>query len=236
MTVSTCAPCALRPAAFFVAWNGVLCLVYTGFPPPLERLKTSLNSNAALGLKTENFGSKWPKTTLGATSDEAAPLSLENLHELKKLCEQHSARLGEMSVRSMTVRVKALTITQYTQRGLESAGRTQTTEVALEQPAAAPGEEEGPSADERARVAKVLSEWDDESSYLPHVVADGSRISTYREASPSGETLVAFLGDRYTPVLHSALAAFRAAVDEKFPGRFGWLAEESLHVTVRALS
>lgn len=51
-------PCALRPNAFFVAWNGVLTLVYTGFPPPLERLKRALNESAALGLKKENFGSK----------------------------------------------------------------------------------------------------------------------------------------------------------------------------------
>jgi hypothetical protein len=49
--------CTLRPAAFFVAWNGVLTLVYTGFPPSLERLKSALNKEP-LGLPLENFGSK----------------------------------------------------------------------------------------------------------------------------------------------------------------------------------
>ena len=48
--------CVLRPCAFFVAWNGVLTLVYTGFPPLLERVKVQLNSVS--GLKAENFGSK----------------------------------------------------------------------------------------------------------------------------------------------------------------------------------
>jgi len=66
----------------------------------------------------------------------------------------------------------------------------------------------------------------------------GSRISSYRHASPAGATLVTFLatsgGDQWASVLRQ-LRAFRESVDGAFPGRFAWLAEESLHCTLRAL-
>jgi len=66
----------------------------------------------------------------------------------------------------------------------------------------------------------------------------GSRISSYRHASPAGATLVTFLatsgGDQWASILRQ-LRAFRESVDGAFPGRFAWLAEESLHCTLRAL-
>ena len=65
-----CAPATLIPETFFVAWNGVLTLVYEGFPPGLAGAKAAL-AEQGLPLKKENFGSKWPKTTLGAVKDDA---------------------------------------------------------------------------------------------------------------------------------------------------------------------
>ena len=66
--------CVLRPQTYFVAWNGVLTLVYEGFPPVLAGIKARLNEED--GLPPENFGSRWPKTTLAALHDDAPPLSL----------------------------------------------------------------------------------------------------------------------------------------------------------------
>ena len=92
-----------------------------------------------------------------------------------------------------------------------------------------------PSEEELERVRGVLSEWDDVETYLPKVNAPGSRIGSYREASPSGSTLVAFLNAPPPPLLE-ALRAFRAAVDAALPaGRYAWLDEASLHCTVRAI-
>jgi len=84
-------------------------------------------------------------------------------------------------------------------------------------------------------VQGVLREWDDLPQYLPAVNKPGSRIGSYREASPAGQTLVAFVADAAPPALHSALAAFRTAVDELLPGRYAWLEPASLHCTVRSL-
>ena len=40
--------CVLRPQTYFVAWNGVLTLVYDGFPPVLAGIKARLNEEDGL--------------------------------------------------------------------------------------------------------------------------------------------------------------------------------------------
>eukprot|EP01026_Neomeris_dumetosa_P069451 TRINITY_DN6867_c0_g1_i11.p3 TRINITY_DN6867_c0_g1~~TRINITY_DN6867_c0_g1_i11.p3 ORF type:complete len:124 (-),score=5.17 TRINITY_DN6867_c0_g1_i11:46-417(-) len=59
--------CYLLPYSFFISWQGVLTLAYSGFPQPLLNLKQQLQLLCET-LPPENPGSKWPKTTLGATN------------------------------------------------------------------------------------------------------------------------------------------------------------------------
>ena len=226
---SVCA-CALRPVSFFIAWNGVLTLVYSGFPPTLARLKAELNALPQPTLKPENFGSKWPKTTLGALVDDAPEFSLDELRELRALCLEHAPRLE-----GLLVHVTQLSLVHYISRGLEKAGRCRTAEIEL--PAAAKEEVDAePREIDRNIVSRIICEWDNAQAYLPHVNAPGSRINTYRAASPSGSTLVGFLQNQAPAELEKALAAFRVAVDTLLPGRYAWLADESLHCTLRAIS
>ena len=87
----------------------------------------------------------------------------------------------------------------------------------------------------------VLDEWSDMQAYLERVNAPGSRIGSYREASPEGSTLVAFLGSGTGAAgspseVGTLLSAFRSAVDALLPGRYSWLDDSSLHRTVRALA
>ena len=82
-----------------------------------------------------------------------------------------------------------------------------------------------------------MSQWENLAEYLPRVNAPGSRIGSYRETSPAGTTLVAFLAPDGAPAeLERVVADFRAAVDAKFPGRYAWMESDSLHCTIRALS
>ena len=53
----------LVPRTFFVAWNGVLTVVYDGFPPGLAAAKSALAAQG-LPLRSENFGSKWRTPSL----------------------------------------------------------------------------------------------------------------------------------------------------------------------------
>ena len=210
--------CVLRPRTYFVAWNGVLTLVYDGFPPVLAGIKARLNEED--GLPPENFGSRWPKTTLAALHDDAPPLSLAELTSLRALCEEHASKL------SLRVPVERLSFVSYDQRGLESV--RERSDVAL----GSAVDDAEPSDAEQARVRGVLDEWSDLETYLPRVNAPGSRISSYRESSPQGSTLVAFIG---TSELRELVAQFRSAVDALLPGRYAWLDDASLHCTVRAL-
>ena len=114
----------------------------------------------------------------------------------------------------------------YDQRGLESV--RERSDVAL----GSAVDDAEPSDAERERVRGVLDEWSDLETYLPRVNAPGSRISSYREASPQGSALVAFIG---TSELRELVAQFRSAVDALLPGRYAWLDDASLHCTVRAL-
>ena len=210
--------CVLRPQTYFVAWNGVLTLVYDGFPPVLVGIKARLNEED--GLPPENFGSRWPKTTLAALHDDAPPLSLAELTSLRALCEEYASQL------SLRVPVSSLSFVSYAQRGLESV--RERSDVALGSTA----DDSEPSAAEQARVRGVLDEWSDLETYLPRVNAPGSRIGSYREASPQGSTLVAFIG---ASELRELVAQFRSAVDALLPGRYAWLDDASRHCTVRAL-
>ena len=226
---------ALTPRSFFVAWNGVVVLVYSGFTPPLARLKAQLNENASLGLRKEGFGSKWPKTTLGALADDAPPLTNSEFVALRALCVCFGERLLQLTRAS--VPVTHLSVVQYTARGLEEDGRVLRLDAALRNPSAdtdADGDRMA-SEEEVRRVDGVLSEWNDLDVYLPRVNAPGSRMSSYREASPSGSTLVSFLEPGVPDALLDSIASFRRAVDGLLPGRYRWLSSESLHCTVRAL-
>lgn len=221
--------CELQPAAFFLAWQGVLTLAFLGWPPPLAAFKSALN--AAGGLKAEGAGSKWPKATLAATADGAPPLTLGELALLRGFCEAH----GASARAAAAVAVDELSLVRYARRGLEArAGAPAPAARALA--LAQPRDCAAPAPEEAARARDTLAEWDGErlAAYLEGANRAGSRISSYREDSPAGATLVAWLAAA-SPALRAALRAFRTEVDAAFPSRFVWLDEESLHVTVRGL-
>ena len=216
-------PAELRPhrSSLFVAWNGVLCLVYDGFPPALVAIKQQL---CTLNIAPEKFGSKWPKTTLAAQVDDTL-MTLAQLQTLQQLCRQHSEAIAQLDA---CVPVPIVSVVDYECRGLEKL--RQRTDLELSGDAL--GRRASP--DELARVEGVLSEWSDLEGYLSKVNAPGSRIATYREDSPQGCTCVGFL-QPMPEALSAELASFRQAVDAALPGRYTWLESASLHCTLRAL-
>ena len=221
--------CLLKPRSFFVAWNGVIVLVFDGFPPTLCQFKVALE-NVVPNLKPENFGSKWPKATLGAVNDDAPKeLTLEEFRDLKKICQEISCQLVDNE--AMLVAIKTVSIVHYSQRSLEDL--VSKANIILEE-----SEEHGKietSDEEKQRVKGVVGEWDDEVEYLEKVNAPGSRIRSYREESPSGFTCVSFL-DPLPPSLQKVLSEVQRSVDKRFPGRYSWLEETSLHCTLRSLA
>ena len=230
--VESCAlapACALEASGFFLAWNGVLVLTFTGWPPALAQLKAVLNAERQ-GLQAEGAGSRWPKCTLAATRDDAPPLTLAQLSDLRALCFKHSGDLRSLDAGARSLPVSALGLCTYQWRCLEAAGAPQVQAI----PLAEPRDPSPPTEAEAARVAATLQEWEGDrlAQYLDGANRAGSRLSSYREASPPGTTLVAFLGEEW---LRGALGGFAGAVEALLPGRFAFLEPSSLHCTVRGI-
>ena len=245
--------CYLRPhptCCIFVSWNGCIVLVFDGFPPPLVQAKTRIENNSArLHLKEENFGSKWPKTTLGAVLDGADELSPEQFKTLKNICHKYSKKIiGDQPVSldngpaSHGIKIATLSLVEYRQRGLE--GLCEQIDVSLDDfttnnyshsdDVKEDSITSTPSEEEKSRVNSVISEWNNEEAYLPKVNAPGSRINSYRQVC-NGCSCVAFIHSTLPKHIRSLLSEFRDAVDQAFPGRYGWLDETSLHCTLRSL-
>ena len=173
--------CYLRPhpkCSLFVTWNGCIVFVYDGFPPPLVQAKTRIenNNNAALHLKEENFGSKWPKTTLGAVLDGADELSPEQFKALKNICHKYSKQIIRDELVSLDngpashgIKISTLSLVEYRQRGLESL--CEQIDVSLDDSTtnySHPDDDKEdiihstPSEEENCRLNGVISEWNDE--------------------------------------------------------------------------
>ena len=200
-----------------------MTLVFSGFPDSLVLAKKRLEMFLP-DLATEKFGSKWPKTTLGAVGDGCEGLYLSELGRLREICLEFSQKIS--AVESM-LPVKSLSCVAYECRGLEKL--KDRVDVELSDPKKTG---DNLSSEEMNRVDGVVGEWERLEEYLPKVNVPGSRIGSYRE-SKEGSTCVAFLD--VPDKLHSILVDFKMAVDSAFPGRYSWMAESSLHCTLRSL-
>eukprot|EP00965_Chrysotila_dentata_P207814 6184346-Pleurochrysis_carterae.AAC.2 len=156
---------------------------------------------------------------------------MNKLEGLKAICRRFEDRLRTASA----IPVKQASIVSYRHRGLEQV--VARTDVPFS--AAMKQQPSVPSEVEQQRVEGVLSEWDDLQSYLELVNRPGSRISSYREASPPGHTLVSFAEleeSQAGACLTNILASFREAVNAEVPGTYAWLAHDSLHCSLRSLA
>lgn len=232
--------CLIRPhhkCSLFVAWNGVIVLVYEGFPPALKKAKELIKAQIPI-LKDENFGSKWPKTTLGAVNDDdgcTGDLTMDELQKLKRICLEHS---NIIAARKFGIQIRTISSVEYASRGLESCYSPR--EVTMldyhDSPYPDNGIEAAASMEDKAQVDNIVGEWDNLSTYLPKLNAPGSRISSYREKVPvgGGATCVAFL-EAMPELLMSCLDNFKADIEKSFPARYSWLQPHSLHCTLRSL-
>jgi len=222
--------CTLQPhpkCCLFVAWNGVIVLVYKGFPRSLmlakERLCTLLP-----GLKDENFGSKWPKTTLAAVKDGTPDLTMTQFERLRDICGEYSSKIANCNI---LINVERLSIVEYERRGLEKLAVRK--DILLHKNRQL-DLNSSVSSNERKVVDNVVKEWSNLDTYLPKVNAPGSRISSYREASGRGSTCVAFL-DPLPNELWQCLTEFQKTLNDVFPERYVWLNDSSLHCTLRSI-
>jgi len=82
--ISITPTCYLKPKAFFVAWNSVITLVFTGWPEPIDTMKSELSSQ--VNICKEMFGSKFPKITLACVKD-GFEMTPKLLKQIRNLCQ-----------------------------------------------------------------------------------------------------------------------------------------------------
>eukprot|EP00897_Mesotaenium_endlicherianum_P000494 jgi/Mesen1/10445/ME000082S09952 len=242
--------CRYQPMEYFVAWQGVLTIAYSGIPPAMEKLKHKLLEELPF-LPKEHPGSKWPKTTIACLHDDQR-LSLSQLEILRAICRSvkplmvgglsgsefnlHQilailhGRLSEESfalATSAAVSVDHLSVVLYESCSLEK------TLACMDVPLQQPGDLRPPSAEQTANVLSVMDEFGSKNlpRYWLHASKDGNRSTHYR-GSRVGATLVHYLGASVPP----ALAKFRKRVEAALPGMYDWFPENVLHITLRGLT
>eukprot|EP01134_Creolimax_fragrantissima_P004787 CFRG4787T1 len=212
----------LRFRSFFVAWDGVIVVVYNGFTSELEELKEYFQLECGDILRPENHGSRWPKTTLGAINSDSPHLSLDELRRLRMMCLEYN----KLVTNRYEVLVDSISLVEFQTRNLEK--------IFSKKDIALPDNGKPPSSqvleDAQETVNSVLSQFFDstDEAYLPFLETDKNRSCDYRKDN-HGVTMVHFLG-----ALSPEVAAFRNAIDFALPGRYDWFTDESLHITVRS--
>jgi hypothetical protein len=228
-------PVKLTARRAFVAYNGVLSVIFDGWPPQVEMLQSELTDHLALlhqgheladtGLVLQaHTGTLFPKTSLGALCD-GCKLSAHEFQAVDEVCVRFGA--------GFELLLDTLSYTKYADRRLRAI--IADTEMDLAEDAAsigAPGNEV--SKEGRALTAKILAETK-QPEYLEKVNAEGHRINHYKERA-LGSTVVGYwdraVGDG---VAMEWVGGLRAAVDAAAPGKYKWFKDQTLHVSIRAI-
>ncbi|CAI5969434.1 unnamed protein product [Closterium sp. NIES-65] len=219
--ISSTRACVYEATEFFVAWQGVLTVAYSGIPPALCELKDRMGG-ALQSMVPENPGSRWPKTTLACLRDDQR-LTPEQLSTLRDICSTMSFQLAL----APPVVVDTLSVVLYENCCLEKL--ITATHIPLQHPV----DPSPPSLEQRQYVRGVVDEFGSKNlaKYWLHASKDGNRSSHYRKPK-MGATVVHFLAPHEVP---AALSVFRRLVDTALPGLYEWFSDDSLHITLRAL-
>ena len=216
-------PTEVAPSRFFVSWNSVVTLAYSGFSASLLEMKSMIQQRIP-ELKPENPGSRWPKTTLGCLMD-GERLSPSEADELRSICAEHSKGLG-----GTKIAINSVSLVVFQCRTLEKRLVTHDFLLGGERLA-----DDRPPRWHLKKVAEVMDQFSRERSagYYPKLDPDGRTLWNYYRKPHVETTLVADLAIPHN--VTEAISGFCGAVEARFEGKFGWFDRESRHLTIRAL-
>jgi hypothetical protein len=229
----------LRPRDFFIAFGGVLCVVFEGFPRCVEHLKTRLEKEAPSMIR-ENPGSLWAKTTIGAIGGADHPPCHDAWLRLNELCGSFRG-----SIRSTLVLVPSITAVRFSNRGL-SAGECLCSVPSSCVLAAFPEKALELSDGMMKKTLSVLHEAEEDPvAYFSSSLARGPTLMSHYTSFADGDTLVMPLHESFlmSPTCNEpsvnaeffeVLRAFQLAAEAVVPS-LQWLHLTSLHCTVRGI-
>ena len=213
-------PCQIFPHQLFVAWHGVITMMFRAFPEPIAALKRDLNQ---LGeLPDEGPGSRWPKMTIAALGPNC-PLQSEELDQLLSITHSFTAKIQN----APPITVDELTVVDYEQQSIESVLERRSIpllgscKIAHDLP---------PLQTEVSElVAQQHPPLNESARQL--TLSPGRDASHYRQRE-RGISLIIEAPNVYQDLITSLRDAITAAL----PNRYEWFSAESRHVTIRALS
>ncbi len=213
---------------FFVSWNSVATLAYTGFSRTLLAVKRGIEEGIP-GLKPENPGSKWPKTTLGCLR-EGVELTKDQVCRLRNICVQQSAELQKIDESDQAMVVRVLHFVTFHCRTLERRLISQA--IPLE---GRLSDDDCPPQAHLKAVADTMKQFDADQheNYYPRLAPKGRTIDSYYRVPHVESTLVYDL--RPSAPLIDTIDNFRRAVDGAIPNCYAWFEPISWHMTVRTL-
>ncbi|TKJ43355.1 hypothetical protein CEE36_04805 [candidate division TA06 bacterium B3_TA06] len=216
---------AVKPREFFIAWSGVSTLAYQGFTRPLLGIKRELEQKIP-GIKPENPGSKWPKTTLGALRDDRQ-LSWVDLNILRDICNNLNQQIDGSKI---ILPIHQLEVVIFQCRSLEKRLITYPIELNSKE-----YDEEVNGQHKENDVDKVMDQFHETrlAGYWSDVSRPGNRESHYRMLHIESTLIYDLPPPKNQPTY---IDTFIEEVEKRLPGLYCWFAPESRHMTVRALS
>ena len=214
---------------FFISYNAVAALAFTGFSKTLLEIKTTVE-RLVPGLAPENAGSKWPKITVGCLN-EGITLQEGDVHKLRRACLEHGSFLQALALPDRTLSITGLSCVAFHCRTLER--RLMTAAIPL---AGQRDPDDAPPPWHLEAVAKTLDQFSEanHAAYWPHLAPDSRTINAYYRAPRVECTLV---HDVSLPLaLAGAISRFQEALENALPGYYAWFDPGSWHITVRALA
>ena len=230
---------ALIPYKLMVSWNGVLVVAFKGWPDTVLNLKSKLNESELL--VKENPGSMWPKCTIGCLKDRKR-LKYEELVKLNELCEEFNNE-ELRSEKRKHLYFRKLNITVYESRSHERVLVNEKIAATVYRPIELSFDSCVDQSEEE-RVKGIYFETLDPETYWFNASKDGNREKHYREPK-IGSSIVAWIREAWnTPIravndewhLTRALKGFEDKVKRALPGLYSFFDQESLHVTIRAIT
>ncbi len=216
-----CPATRFRANGLFVAYCGVLTIVFEGFDDCILTMKDEID-RAFPDLEEEHEGSMWPKVTLAVLRDSER-LTEAEVSRLRDVAEEWH---GVICSDADPVTADELLAVEYGCRSLEVRQRVE--HLPLQSRAG-----ESPLPPHHARfVRSVVGQFSRDRLREYHAAIDreGHRETHYREPA-TGWSLVADVAAEQMPVAHDVLEAVEKAV----PGKYARLRPESWHITVRSL-
>jgi len=225
-------PTSVEAKEFFISYNSVPTLAYQGFSQTLLGIKAGIGQRIR-GIKAENPGSKWPKTSLGAL-ENGKSISREGAKTLRTICDEQNDKLIKLPRDDRLMSIEQLQIVIFQCRSLEK--RLATIPVPL---CGLPASKDTPPDWHLEQVQNVMDQFSRDSLdqyYLcldPNFKSSEPKTIAYYHKPHFEATLVFDLSEKHS--LHKAIDSFIDQVNRHMSNYYGWFELQSRHMTVRTL-